>query len=66
MFTVEGAPHHYILPASAHRLEAYLDGNSAPPKDYLRQQLALNPRTYIVWVDMIAVRDYMQQPIQQQ
>lgn len=37
LFMVEGAPHHYIPLATDYRLEAYLDGNSAPLKGYLRR-----------------------------
>ena len=63
MFTVEGAPHHYIPPASDWRLEAYLDGNSAPLKDYLRQQCySLGHGTYTVYVDNEAVREYLEHP----
>jgi hypothetical protein len=62
MFTVEGAPHHYIPPASDWRLEAYLDGNSAPLKHYLSQRCySLGLGTYTVHVDNEAVRDYLEQ-----
>jgi hypothetical protein len=63
MFTVEGAPHHYIPPASDWRLEAYLDGKPAPLKDYLRQKCySLGAGTYTVHVSTGAIRDYLEHP----
>lgn len=62
MFTVVGRPHYHIPIPSDWRLEAYLDGNSAPLKGYLRQKCySLGPGTYTVHVNSEAVRDHVEQ-----